>query len=82
MEILGRKSERSLCLIDNGYIMYNIMLYLHTSTHVTSNIGLTQQDKGYNHSVTLGGATSISVTRNRPFVITKIMYLFDASQFV
>lgn len=57
--------------------MYSILLYLHTSTHATSYIGLIQQDKrGYNHRLTLEGAISVgSVTKRSPLANRKGLYL-------
>lgn len=57
--------------------MYSILLYLHTSTHATSYIGLIQQDKrGYNHRLTLEGAISVgSVTKRSPLANRKGLFL-------
>lgn len=61
-------------------LMYSILLYLHTSTHATSYIGLIQQDKrGYNHRLTLEGAISVgSVTKRSPLANKRAV--FDALQ--
>lgn len=59
-------------------LMYSIMLYLHTSTHATSYIGLIQQDRGYNQYLTLEGAISLfSVTKSQALWQQKTA-VFDA----